>query len=258
LAQKLNLYNQERRALEAQVLDDAMAQVENLGDEPLVFVKGEGWHPGVIGIVASRIKDHTKRPVAVISTENGIGKASARSVVGVDFGAAVVAANQAGLLVAGGGHAMAAGFTVEESKIEALYEFLNERMVPQYDEQQVRSVSFDGYLSVSAITTQLCEELEKLEPYGVGNAEPRFVLTGAKVLHVDTMGESHVRCTLCDSGAGENQSRIRAVAFRCMDTELGSHLLSSKGKNITLLGKVRLNRWQGRYSPEFYIDDMQA
>ncbi|MBJ7417766.1 MAG: single-stranded-DNA-specific exonuclease RecJ, partial [Niveispirillum sp.] len=257
LAKELHAFNAERRAIEAAVLEDAIAMMEtSVDDSPeLVLAVGEGWHPGVIGIVASRLKDRFNRPACVVALDGTLGKASGRSVRGVDLGSAIIAARQAGLLVAGGGHAMAAGFTVEREKIDDLRAFLRERIARQLEDTGplVPSLSLDGALSVRGANTDLMRHLERLAPYGTGNSEPRFAVTDARIVKADVVGGEgkHVRCIL----TGNDGSRLKSIAFRAMDSDLGPALLQSGGRPMHLAGTLRPDRWNGNDGVQLLIDD---
>ncbi|MCC7260541.1 MAG: single-stranded-DNA-specific exonuclease RecJ [Alphaproteobacteria bacterium] len=259
IAARLHVHNAERQAIEAFVQESASAQIDRLDPlPPFVCAVGEGWHPGVIGIVAGRLKERTNRPSAVIALEGGIGKASARSIPGVDLGAAITAARHAGLLLAGGGHAMAAGFTVEADKIPALLEFLNARLTAEVARHgAARALSLDGILSVGGITPALSARIEQLAPFGVGNPEPRFVLPECRVLNAGVVGENHVRCILGDGGLGRSASpaRIKAIAFRALGTPLGDALITPRARALHIAGHIRINRWQGQENAELLIDD---
>jgi len=255
LAARLEALNAERRQIEQAVLAQAIARVEAEAeaDAPLVLAAAEGWHPGVIGIVASRLKERYARPAFVVTIADGLGKGSARSVRGVDLGSAVIAARQAGLLVNGGGHAMAAGFTVEADRIEELKAFLGARIAAGGDGAGPvqPTLSLDGVLNPAAATPALTELLERLGPFGAGNAEPRFAIPAARVLRADVVGEAHVRCIL----TGADGSRLKAIAFRCLEGELGPALLRAGGAPIHLAGHLRADRWQGREGVQFLIED---
>ncbi|WP_207456556.1 single-stranded-DNA-specific exonuclease RecJ [Azospirillum sp. SYSU D00513] len=259
LAQKLEAHNAERRTVEAAVLEEALAGIDSHAGEraELVYAVGHGWHPGVIGIVAARLKERYSRPACVIAMVPGpdgtlVGKASGRSVRGVDLGAAVIAARQEGLLIAGGGHRMAAGFTVAEDKLEALREFLTGRIAEEVAAAPlVPTLELDGALSVGAANARLVDTLDKLGPYGTGNAEPRFALADARVLRADVVGEKHVRCIL----QGSDGARLNAIAFRALDNELGKGLLHGRGSPFHLAGVLRVNRWNGTESIQLLIDD---
>ncbi len=256
IARQLDAYNEERRAIEAGVLDQALAQVEAAGKDigGLVVAVGEGWHPGVIGIVASRLKERTNLPAIVIALdlETGIGKGSGRSVPGVDLGAAVIAARQAGLLINGGGHPMAAGLSVAASNLEALRAFLSERIEAALKAADYRAaLGFDGAIQPQGASAALVQEIERCAPFGAGNAQPRFGIRAAQVLRADMVGDGHVRCFLGGTGGG----RLKGIAFRALDGPLGPALLKTAGRPIHLAGKLRLDAWAGRDSVQFIIED---
>lgn len=259
IARQLDLYNSERRAIEAEVQEAALSQLDRIGQNmPVLFAYGEGWHPGVIGIVAGRLKEKFNRPVAVIALDNGIGKASARSVSGVDFGSAVHAAHVEGLVLAGGGHAMAAGFSVEQNRIDDLQRFLCDRMGAAIDAKGDRTLNIDGILTPSSATPELLAQIGRLEPFGTGNAEPRFALKNALVIKADLMGNGeHVRLLLTDGDMGGRVSpaRLKAMAFRIKDSPLAL-LPQLQGRKIHAAGKLKLNSWQGRDSVEMVLDDV--
>ncbi len=255
IAIRLDALNDERRQIEQNVLEAAIAQV---GDEPtavpLIFAASPGWHPGVIGIVASRLVERYGRPAFVIALDNGIGKGSGRSMPGLDLGNAVIAARQAGLLVNGGGHAMAAGLTVEAGKLEPLREFLAARLLQMNDGkvEVARTLGIDAPLAPGAIDIALAERVAALGPFGSGNPEPRFALPGVRILRADPMGTGHLRCFV----AGSDGKQVNAVAFRVAETPLGD-LLASRGggRPVHLAGHLRAETWQGRTSARFFIED---
>ena len=254
LAQQLDALNSERRDLEARVLAQAIDQVET-GERnaPLVFVAGQGWHPGVIGIVASRLKERYNRPACVVAVDEGSGKGSGRSVPGLALGPAVIAARQAGLLLNGGGHAMAAGFTVAEGQLAALRAFLVERAAAALGTDALMpELGIDGALAAVAAGPELVELVERLGPFGAGNAEPRFALPNLRVLRAEVVGAQHVRCVLGDGAGG---ARLKAIAFRCLDGELGPALLQGQGSTFHLAGHLRADNWQGRLGAQLMVDD---
>ncbi|HEY3917702.1 MAG TPA: single-stranded-DNA-specific exonuclease RecJ [Stellaceae bacterium] len=257
LAAHLDLLNTERRAIEARVLEAAIAQIEQSGTGPIIFAAGQGWHPGVIGIVASRLKDRFNRPACVVALDQGIGRGSARSVAGFPIGPAIIAAQQAGLLINGGGHAMAAGFTVAEEKLDALRAALSTRATEALGSgEPVAELHIDGALACAAATVTLCETIDRLGPFGTGNAEPRFVIPNLRVLKADIVGQEHVRCIFGDGGG---QTRLKGVAFRVLGSpraqEMGKALLSSQGAGFHLAGHLRADSWQGRNDVQLLIDD---
>lgn len=254
LAMRLHEYNGQRQEIEAACLLEAMEMAEGSpSDDPLVFVHGEGWHPGVVGIVASRLKERYALPACVLAVEGGICKGSGRSVAGLDLGRAVIAAREAGILMAGGGHAMAAGFTLEEARLADFRAFLVERLRAQLDAGGiVPTLELDGALDVGAATSDLVATLAQCGPYGAGNEEPRFVVANCRVARADVVGSGHVRMFL--SGAG-GIGRLKAIAFRCVDGELGQALLNGSGRLFHIAGTLRADTWQGRTEAQLVVDD---
>jgi single-stranded-DNA-specific exonuclease len=257
IAQQLDTLNGERRDIEARVLAQAIDQVES-GDRqaPLVFVAGEGWHPGVIGIVASRLKERYNRPACVTAVAEGIGKGSGRSVPGLPLGAAIIAARQAGLVTNGGGHAMAAGFTVDAARLGALRDFLAERAIAALGPDGLAAeLGIDGVLALGAATPALVTLVGQLGPFGTGNAEPRFALSNLRIVKAEVVGSQHVRCILAD-GAGN--ARLKAIAFRCIEGELGPALLHGHGRGFHVAGHIRADHWQGGEDVQLVLDDAVA
>jgi len=253
LAMRLDEYNRARQDIEAAVLAEAIEQVETRNaDEAVIFAVGASWHPGVIGIVASRLKDRYGRPACVVALDGGMAKGSGRSVKGVDLGKAVLAARDAGLLFNGGGHAMAAGFTVEEPRLPKFIEFITAHASAQMKTGTASIVHpLDGVLSVNAVTEDFAAMLGELAPYGSGNDEPRFAVVDAEVGKADIVGSGHVRCFLTGRGGG----RLKAIAFRSADSDLGVGLLNARGRVVHLTGTIRLETWQGRTNAQLLIDD---
>lgn len=253
IARKLDSYNRDRQEIEAAVLLEAMEQVEGRPDDglPLVMAAGDGWHPGVIGIVAGRLKERYARPACVIAFDGDEGKGSGRSVTGIDLGAAIIAARQAGLLTKGGGHAMAAGFSLTRARFDEFRAFLAERLAAQVAGDLVPVLELDGAMDAAAATTDLVETLRQVGPFGSGNAEPRFVVMAARVLKADVVGMGHVRCIL----AGAGGARLKAIAFRSADSDLGYALLNSAGASLHVAGALRADNWQGQSGVQLFIDD---
>jgi len=255
IAEQLHKYNTERKDLERHVLEEAVVRAgESLQDAPVLLVDGEGWHPGVIGIVAARLKERYNRPACVISFDGkGIGKASGRSVSGVDLGSAILSAKQNGLLVDGGGHKMAAGFTVLRDMLPALTEYIHQHVLEQLDgKSYTPELRIDGVLSLHALTMYLVEKLGRLAPYGAGHAEPRFALAGVKIIKPRVVGENHVSCFLQDTSGGAS---LKGIAFRAMDSSLGDILLKSGSAPLHVVGHVSVNEWNGRKTVDFQIVD---
>lgn len=251
LAERLDAYNRERRELEAVVLEEALAQAETRSGAALV-VADDGWHPGVIGIVASRLKDRYQRPTCVVALEGDIGKGSGRSVAGVDLGAAVIAARQAGILEAGGGHKMAAGFTVRRDRLDELRAFLDARVADVAQSGAlVPTLNVDGVVAVRGADTDLVAALDRLAPYGAGNPEPRLALARCHVVRADVVGADHVRCVLSDANGGS----LKAIAFRQAAEPLGQALLGARGRALNVAGHLRADTWQGREGVQLIVDD---
>lgn len=252
LAETLHLMNAERRQIEADVQDDAIARIETgkLYDRPVIVASGEGWHAGVIGIVAGRIKDLYDRPTIVIGVEDGVGKGSARSLSGVDIGAAIRAAKSEGLLTAGGGHAMAAGLTISETAIGPFAEFLDKTCAADVERALARRIQeIDAVIAPSAVSGAFAELVSKAGPYGPGNPEPVFALSFMRADRVRIVGENHVACEL----VSESGERVRAIAFRAVDTPLGA--LLTRGTRLHLAGRVKADHWRGGDAGQFQLID---
>jgi single-stranded-DNA-specific exonuclease len=257
LAGRLDDYNRERREIEARTLEVAITAVEGAAQSPvLAFAAGEGWHPGVIGIVAARLKERYERPACVVALADGIGKGSGRSIAGLPLGPAVIAARQAGLLINGGGHAMAAGFTVAADRLDALRQFLADRLGDGLaSERLTPELSIDAALSLGAAQGELIDQLERLAPFGAGNPEPRFVFPAVRVAHAEPVGSGHLRCALADP---LDTGRLRAIAFRVAGTPLGQFLAESRGAAIHLAGHLRRDGWRGGDAVQLTIEDAAA
>ncbi|WP_420023517.1 single-stranded-DNA-specific exonuclease RecJ [Cereibacter azotoformans] len=251
LAERLDQLNTERREIEARVREEALAQAETRGTSgPLVWAAGEGWHPGVVGIVAARLKEATNRPAIVIGLENGIGKGSGRSISGVDLGAAVHRVAHEGLLLKGGGHRMAAGLTVEEGRLGAAMERLSDLLARQGAASAgPADLRLDGVLMPSAATAAFVEQIESAGPYGAGAAAPRFALASQRVV-TRRMGEKHLRLTI--GGAG---GRLEAVAFGCFDGPLGPLLEGGGAGLFHLAGRLEIDTWGGSARVQMRLED---
>ncbi len=259
IAGRLDDCNRERREIEAAVLAEAETLAAKTvagadpGRSPLLLVAAEGWHPGVIGIVASRLKDSYNRPACVVALDGALGKASGRSIRGVALGPAVIAARQAGLLIDGGGHAMAAGFTVAAERIDALTDFLNEHIARQLDfRAPVVGLGIDAALSPGGATAEVVAALEAVGPFGAGNPRPRFALPAVRAVRVDVVGNDHVRCFLA---AESSAHRLKGIAFRAAGTPLGEALLSSARGPLHVAGHLRADGWKGPDAVELVIED---
>ena len=253
LAERLDQLNTERREIEAAVRAAALAQAEERGtDGPLVWAAGEGWHPGVIGIVAARLKEAFNRPAVVIGLEGGEGKGSARSVPGVDLGAAVQRLAAEGMLLRGGGHRMAAGLTVARAALEPAMDRLAALLARQgAGAEGPRALRLDGMLMPAAASVEAIEALEAAGPYGASAPAPRFALAQVRIESLRRIGETHLRLTLGD-GAGH---RLEAIAFGAFDSALGPALEQHKGRTIHAAGRLEVNHYGGRARPQLRLDD---
>ena len=258
IAVLLDKLNRERKAIEARMLEEAVANAERLvdtdADLPLLLIAGEGWHKGVVGLVASRLTERFRRPTCVIAwEETGLGTGSLRSIDGVDIGAAVRAAVDAGHLVKGGGHAMAAGLTMERGRLDALGAFMRARLAAAAGAARAAvSLAIDGALTPAAVTDEFLDLVERAGPYGQGNPQPRFAFPAHRVKFAKVVGGAHVRCVL-EAGDG---SRLDAVAFRAADQPLGAVLQSSNGMPLHVAGHLRRDTWGGRDRRELVIEDV--
>jgi single-stranded-DNA-specific exonuclease len=268
IATRLSALNDERRAIEQAVQEAAEAQVEAQHNRAVIVVAGLGWHPGVIGIVAGRIKEKTGKPTLVIALDDGgqggeegpdagmdagMGKGSGRSIPGVDLGAAIIAAREAGFLTKGGGHAMACGLTIAPDKVEPLADWLDERLARDVARARAaQSLALDLSLSPGGLTPALVEALEGAGPYGVGWPGPRVAVGPVRLVKCDLVGNDHVRAIV----AGPDGRSFKAMAFRAAQTELGQTLLhGGKGRQFWLAGRARLDDWGSRPAAELHIED---
>ena len=257
IAVLLDKLNRERKALETQMLEEAVAEADRLVDaEPdlaLLVVASPHWHKGVVGLVASRLVERFGRPACVIAWERrDEGTGSLRSISGVDIGAAVRVAVAEGLLMKGGGHAMAAGLTVKRARFDELTLRLGALVrEPSSLAREQSGLAFDGALTPAGATEELIGLLERAGPYGQGNPQPRFAFPAHRVKFAKVMGEAHVRCVL----EAADGTRLDAVAFRSVGQPLGELLLSSAGMPIHVAGALRRDGWGGRDRIELQIED---
>ena len=258
IAQELERLNRERQAIELAVVDQAVMQAEAaMGREALpkvLVVTSRGWHPGVVGLAAARLKERFGLPAFVLA-EDKAGKfaaGSGRSITGVDLGGAVRAAFEAGLIVKGGGHAMAAGLTVDVARLGDLRAFLEERLAAQVTAAANRSLAIDGALSAGGATLDLIELLEQAGPFGSGHPAPVFAFPAHRVVYADQAGSDHIRCTLA---AGDG-TRIKAIAFRAMGTELGELLLAERSFPLHVAGRLTVDDWGSSRVPSIHIEDV--
>ncbi len=258
IAAQLSRLNDERRAIEQVVQEEAEAQVAAQHNRAVLVLAGRGWHPGVIGIVAGRIKEKTGKPALVIALgaeeeRSGHGKGSGRSISGVDLGAAIIAAREEGLLVAGGGHAMAAGLTIDPIKVGAFGDWLDAKLGRDVAAAtESRSLLLDLALSPGGLTPQLVDTLDVAGPFGMGWPGPKVAVGPVRLVKVDIVGTDHVRLI----ASGPDGGRIKAIAFRAAESDLGQALLhASQGRRLWLAGRAKIDDWGARPQAELLLDD---
>ena len=258
LAEELDALNLSRREVEREVAEQAAQQIERThaapGDLPAIVVSGEGWHPGVIGIVAGRLRERFRRPVIVIGVDPivGVGKGSGRSQPGVNLGRAVQAAFEQGLLLAGGGHAMAAGLTIKADRITEFEMFLNDALEAESTAAaEADCVEIDALITPASADRALHEDFQRLAPFGPGNVEPMFAAAHVSIEQPRALNGGHIRCML-SSGSG---ARLKAVAWRAGDTDLGRRLLAG-GAGVHVAGRLKADDWNGRQGVELEIEDL--
>ncbi|MDB5415359.1 MAG: single-stranded-DNA-specific exonuclease RecJ [Rubritepida sp.] len=255
MAERLDAVNRQRQEVEAGVLMAAMRQAEEqqAAGHAVFLLQDEGWHPGVVGIVAGRVRERFNRPACVAGFENGVGKGSGRSVPGLDLGAAIIAARQSGLLIAGGGHAMAAGFTIEASRLPELHAHLDERLAAARDLPGSAELVVEGALTVRGATAELAQSVARLAPFGSGNEEPSFALSRARVVKAGRVGKegATIRAFL----EGEDGGRLKAICFRAKEGPLAEALLAQGGAPMLLTGHLRAEVWNEQTSAGFFVTD---
>lgn len=256
IAAQLSGLNEERRAIEKSVQDEAEAQLDRQHNRAVIVVAGSGWHPGVIGIVAGRIKEKTGKPTLVIALDadgDGHGKGSGRSISGVDLGAAIIAARETGLLVAGGGHAMAAGLTIRPEQLAALADWLDERLAADVGMARAnQAMLLDIGITPRGLSPSLVETLESAGPFGVGWPAPRLAVGPVRLVKADIVGTDHVRLIV----RGDDGASFKAVAFRAAQTDMGQALLhGSRDRRLWLAGRARIDDWASRPQAELHIED---
>ena len=254
LAEKLGEFNEQRKDIENYVLLKAIEMLEGTPQTyPVAFVAGDDWHQGVIGIVAGKLKERYNLPAFVMSIEADEVKGSARSIPQVDLGALIIAAKEQGLITKGGGHTMAAGFSLNQDKIDAFHDFVGRYVSEKIGGEAIVPVlDVDGVLDVGGATVEMAESLERLEPFGSGNAEPKLMLRSVRINKPSVIGSGHVRCFLSSNMGGS----LKAIAFRVADNDIGNAMLNSRGDVYDVVGVLRRDNWQGRNSVQFIIEDI--
>ena len=255
LATELDQFNEERKILEANLLQKILNETKKNIDDPVLILSGKNWHEGVIGIVAARLKDKLNKPVILISLENNIGKASARSITGFDIGSVIISATHENILIKGGGHKMAGGFSIKIENIDKFKDFVIRRFKNiNEDISKEKPIYLDDVISPSAINLEFFNKVALLSPFGPGNPEPKFAIENLKTINGKIVGDKHIKSTLL----GKDGSIIKTIAFNSVGKDLGEYLLKKNNKLFNIAGKLSLNEWKGQSNVEFIIDDISV
>ncbi len=255
LASELDQYNKERQMLEKDLLQKILNETKNYSKDPVLVLSGNNWHEGVIGIVAARLKDKFNKPVVIISIQQSIGKASARSIVGFDIGSVIIAATQEKILLKGGGHKMAGGFSIDKKKIGKFKDFIFRKFKNINENlESEKPLYLDSLISPAAINLDFYNKINILAPFGSGNPEPRFIIEDLKTINGKIVGEKHIKSVLL----GMDGSSIKTIAFNAVENDLGAYLLKKNNKPFNIAGKLSLNEWRGQSNVEFIIDDISV
>jgi len=257
LSSELEKHNNERKVIELIMIDEAMSIAENQNDQKLLFIVGDRWHAGVIGIIAGKLKEKFNKPVAVIALVDGIGKASCRSIKGIDFGAKIIEAKNQELILTGGGHAMAAGFTVAENKLPELQQFLYTLFENDFKNLPPHEIEeYEEELTTSSINLDFMDELATLEPFGNGNPDPIFKFSNLFVLKADVIAGKHIRCLLAPSKDAFGSKAISAIVFNVVPGSIEKILMNPKPSRINVLGSLKINFWKEQKRIQLQIKDV--
>ena len=255
LASELDQYNKERQILEKELLQKILNETKDCSNDPVLILSGKNWHEGIIGIVAARLKDKFNKPVILISIEGDTGKASARSIVGFDIGSIIISATQDNILLKGGGHKMAGGFSIKIEKIDEFKKFVFKKFKTfNEDLSKDKPLFLDSIISPSAVNLEFFNKVSLLSPFGSGNPEPRFVIEDLKTINGKIVGEKHIKSIL----VGKDGSSIKTISFNAVGGDLGEYLLKKNNKLFNIAGKLSLNEWKGESNVEFIIDDISV
>ena len=255
LASELDKYNSERKNIENELLNVVLNTIRKNINDPILTLCGEDWHEGIIGIIASRIKDKFNKPTIIISIKDKVGKASARSVAGFDIGSAILAGVENKILLKGGGHKMAGGFTIDQNNIEKFKEFILKRFNKNnINNSNNEKIYLDAIISPSALNFDFYNKIDSLSPFGSGNPEPKFLLENLRTVKSLIVGEKHVKAIL----EAPDGNVIKAISFNSSESDLGQFLLNNKSNRFNIVGKLSLNEWKGEKNVEFIIDDISV
>ena len=254
LANELDSFNKERKILEENLKNEVFNKIEDLS-EPVLVLSGSNWHEGIIGIIAARVKEKYNKPTIIISITNEIGKASARSVFGFDIGSIIIGAMQNGILIKGGGHKMAGGFTINKNKINEFKSYVIKRFKTLNTTiSDQKKIFIDSLISPTALNLEVFNKINNLAPFGSGNSEPKFIIENMKLINSKRVGEKHIKSILL----GQDGTTIKTIAFNALESEVGAYLLTKKNKIFNIVGKFSLNEWKGEKNVEFIIDDISV
>ena len=253
IALDLDKSNKERQAIELMLSEQINLEVKNYHNHPVLVMSGNNWHEGIIGIVASRIKEKYSKPTILISLKQNIGKGSARSVVGFDIGSQIIKAVQCGILQKGGGHKMAGGFILKKENIPTFRDFL----IKNFEKSNINSSAstnlyLDSIIAPSALNEVFFDEINCLAPFGSGNSEPKFVIENIKVISANIVGNNHIKLVL----SGKDGTVFKSLAWNAINTPLEPFLNNKNRKRINIAGKIHLNQWRGERKVEFMIEDI--
>ena len=253
IATDLNKSNMERQSIELLLSEKVNKEVKKFDNHPVLVLAGNNWHEGIIGIVAARIKEKYNKPTILISLKKKIGKGSARSVVGFDIGKHIIKAVQSNIISKGGGHKMAAGFTIDEEKIPSLREFLNNSFEKSnLRNNQGANIYLDSVIAPTALNEKFYEEVNYLSPFGSGNSEPKFVIQDLRVISSITIQDKHIKSVMI----GKDGYVIKGFAWNAINSPLEEYLTKNNKKKINIAGKIKLNEWKGEKKIEFMIEDV--
>ena len=255
LASELDQFNKERQILEKDLLQKILNKTKNYLKDPVLILSGSNWHEGVIGIVAARLKDKFNKPTILISFDGNIGKASARSIVGFDIGSVIIAASHENILLKGGGHKMAGGFSIKLENVEKFKKFISKKFESINENLKIeKPLLVDSIISPSAVNIEFYKKVALLSPFGSGNPEPKFVIEDLKTINGKIVGESHIKSVLI----GKDGSTIKSIAFNSLEKDISPFLIKKNNKSFNIAGKLSLNEWKGQSNVEFIIDDISV
>ena len=253
ISKEMNILNEKRKSIENIMLEEAIILAKQKDNNPVIVLSSNSWHEGVIGIIASRIKDQFNKPAYIINLEGQAGKGSARSVSGFDIGRAIVRCKQLNIISKGGGHKMAAGFSIDRNKIDEfellMIELFNKSGCESAKEQDLY---IDTVLAASAVNEDFFNEINKLAPFGSANREPRFIIENVSIIKSLILKDIHIKA-ICKTSSNTN---INVICFNSVNTSLGSYLINSKNKKYDIAGRLSLNEWNGRREVQFLLDDL--